>query len=101
MILAGNGSQAVRDTDGDYLAPDKRSQQILAKTPEQSALEYIDASMQQIGVTAIERVNDLVQSGDESIATRNSHFILDHIKGKAVQKSVNLTAKINVQSVLD
>ena len=62
---------------------------------------YIDNSLQQIGSEAIERIGELVFSQDERIATKNAHYVVDHIRGKAVQRNLNASVKLNIQSVLD
>jgi hypothetical protein len=43
----------------------------------------------------------MVKSEDERIATKNAHFVIEHIRGKAIQRSFNVNAKANIQSVLD
>lgn len=101
ILLQGNGSQAVRTTDPDYKAPHDRSYRILKKAEEESTLQYIDRSLEIIGEQAINRLGELVNSTDEKVAGVNTRYAIDHIKGKAVQKSVSLTGKINIQSVLD
>lgn len=101
ILLAGNGTAAIRENEPDYRAPDKRSQQILSKTPDQNTVEYIETSLQQIGATAIQRLNELVQSEDERVAGVNTRYAIDQLRGKAVTKSVSLVGKVNIQSVLD
>lgn len=73
----------------------------MSKSKDVSTIEYIDNSLQQIGSEAIERVRELVQSDDERIATKNAHYAIDHIRGKAVTRSVSVTGRLNIQSVLE
>lgn len=101
MAILGNGSAVQRELNPEYKAPDKRSQAILAKTPDQTTPDYIDQSMQQIGTRAIERISELVNSNDERIATKNAQYIIDHIRGKAVQRTESKHLSLNIQSVLD
>ncbi|MCA9325959.1 hypothetical protein KDA23_07955 [Candidatus Saccharibacteria bacterium] len=100
-ILSGNGTQAVRDIEPEYTAPRQRAVRIVAKSNTVTAGEYIENSLQQIGGEAIERIGELVHSEDERIATKNAHFVVEHIRGKAVQRNLNANVKLNIQSVLD
>lgn len=101
MAIVGNGSAAVRELYPEHQAPGTRAHQIAKKSKEQNALDYVDESLQQIAVTAIQRVNELVQSSDERIATKNAHYVVDHIRGKAVQRTESKHLSLNIQSVLD
>jgi len=38
---------------------------------------------------------------DERIATKNSHFAIEHLRGKAVQRSENKNLNITIESVLE
>lgn len=100
-ILSGNNTAAVRALEPEYIAPDRRAVRIVAKSREVSAGEYIENQLEQIGSEAIERIGSLVHSEDERIATKNAHYVVDHIRGKAIQRSITATAKLNIQSVLD
>lgn len=99
--LNGNGSKAVRDLTPGYFNEGNRAFRIRKKAQTESSLEYIDNTLQVIGVDAINRLGDLVNSTDEKVAGVNTRYVIDQLKGKAVQKSVNLSAKVNIQSVLD
>lgn len=97
----GNGTAAVRELEPEYLDPEARSTRITAKSSDTTIQEYLEDSLQQIGESAVQRVEELVQSCDERIATKNSHYVIDHLRGKAVQRSINVSTKLNIQSVLD
>lgn len=100
-VISGNATAAVRETEPEYGNHAKRGQRIVAKSRDVSIGEYLDTSLEQIGVDAIGRVSELVMSSDERIATKNAHFVIEHIRGKAVQRNISVTAKLNIQSVLD
>ena len=100
-VLSGNGSQAVRALTPTILNPGERAFRIRKKTKEVNTLQFIDDSLEQIGVDAINRVGKMVNSSDEKVATKNAHFVIDHIRGQAVKRSFNVNAKANIQSVLD
>lgn len=100
-VLSGNNTAAVRAMEPEYTAPGARAIKITRKSNLMNAGEYIDNSLQQIGSEAIERIGELVFSQDERIATKNAHYVVDHIRGKAVQRNLNASVKLNIQSVLD
>lgn len=99
--ISGNGTQAVINTDPDYISPKDRAHRIAKKSETMNASEYIENSLQQIAGNAIQVVAGLVLSEDERIATKNAHFVIEHIRGKAVQRNINANVKLNIQSVLD
>lgn len=101
VIIDGNNTKAVESTDDDYNNPSDRGYRIQKKAESIPTLQYIDDSLQQIGAEAIQELGELIHSRDEAIKTRNVHYAIDHLRGKAVQKSVTLTGKLNIQSVLD
>lgn len=100
-MLTGNATAAVREIDPTIKDPNRRAQLIALKARELDAGEYIDHKMQQIGIEAIERVESMVQSSDERIATKNSHFIIDHVRGKALQRSETKHLNLNIEAVLE
>lgn len=100
-ILSGNNTAAVRELEPEYKSPELRAHRIVKNSKELTAGEYIDKRLEQIGSEAIERIGGLVHSEDERIATKNAHYVVDHIRGKAIQRSITATAKLNIQSVLD
>ena len=105
QLLSGNATAAVRVLEQPDNASDgairQRAVRIVAKRDNEDAAGYIEKQLQQIGVAAIDRVQELVLSEDERIATKNSHYVIDHLRGKAVQRSISVTGKLNIQSVLD
>lgn len=104
-ILAGNATQALRELEGETERSDaairQRATRIVAKRDNESAAEYIDKSLEQMSTSAIERVNEMLKSNDERIATKNAHYVLDQIRGKAVQRNISISARLNIQNVLD
>lgn len=100
-VITGNGTAAIRRLNANYEAPHMRSNYILNKSKTVNASEMIESRLQQIATDAVERVGELVNSEDERIATKNSHYVIDHIRGKAVQRSITATTKFNIQNILD
>lgn len=100
-VELGNATAAVRALEDTRLAPKQRAWRIVTKRNQDNAVDYIEDTMQQIGVDAINRVGKLVNSVDERVATKNAHFVIDHIRGKAVQRQEGKHLNINIEAVLD
>lgn len=99
--LSGNGSAAIRQMQPELLAPHGRAWKMVKKIKEVNATEFIDDQLQLIGVDSIQRLGLLVNSTDERVAQKSVHFTIEQIRGKATQKSIALTGKLNVQDVLE
>lgn len=100
-IISGNGTQAVRDTDIEYQAPEARAYRIVKKRQNESISEYIENGLQQIGESAVSKLSELVNSDDDNVALRATTYTIDHLRGKAVTRNISVTGKMNIQSVLD
>lgn len=101
-IEYGNGSEAVRQQTPEVINERHRAWQInkQAKKDSANALEFIDTSLQQIGIDAVQRVGMMVNSDDERIATKNSHYVIDHLRGKPLQRSESHNLNLNIESIL-
>lgn len=101
MLQTGNGTAAVEIVEPEYIAAKDRAYKIARKGEKENITDYIENTMQQIGEHAIIRVGELVNSVDERVATKNAHFVIDHIRGKAVQRQEGKHLNINIEAVLD
>lgn len=99
--MYGNGTNAVRSTEDQYFSPEQRAFQIKKKSKGVATSQFIDDKLEQIGVDAINRLGELVNSTDEKVAQKSTHYTIDHIRGQATKKTISLTGKLNIQSVLD
>lgn len=97
----GNGSAAVRALTPTVLNPGDRAYRLRKLAEQETPSAYIDTQMEQIGIDAINRLGKLVNSDDERVASNVSKYVVDHIKGKAVTRSIGVTARTTIQSVLD
>jgi hypothetical protein len=100
-VIEGNGTAAVRRMEDTRIAPSARAFKIVKKSKETNSVDYIEDTMQQIGVDAINRVGKMVNSSDERIATKNAHFVIDHLRGKAVQRSESKHLNLTIETVLE
>lgn len=98
--LVGNGTRAVESLTPEYRAPHRRAYQIVKKGLQVSNSEYVDTVLEQVAVKAADRLEELVDSTDEAVATRNVHFALEQKRGKAVQKTQSENVNINIETVL-
>lgn len=100
-LLYGNGTAAIRKYQPEYFSPKDRAYRLAKKSEGIATTEFIDQQLQQIGVDAINRLGDLVNSTDERVASKSVMYTIDHLRGQATKKSISLTGKLNIQSVLD
>lgn len=100
-VLEGNGTAAVRRLESTRLAPKDRAFRIAKKSNQTNSIDFIEDTLQQIGVDAINRVGKMVNSSDERIATKNAHFVIDHLRGKAVQRSESKHLNLTIETVLE
>lgn len=100
-IEHGNGSEVIRRQYPETLNKGNRAFRIRKNSQKLPASEFIEQQLQQIGVDAVNRLGQLVNSSDERVAGVNTRYAIDQLRGKAVVRSVNLTGKVNIQSVLD
>lgn len=100
MLISGNSSRAVEDTDDDYARPRQRAYMIMTKGDSVAVPDMIENGLQQIATEAIQTLANSVLSTDEAIALRSSMYIIDHLRGKAVQRSESKNLNISIESVL-
>lgn len=99
--LHGNGSEAVRQMTPTILNVGDRAFQLRKKAEIENADDFIDDQLKQIGIDAINRLGLLVNSTDEKVATKNVHFTIDHVRGKALQRSESKHLNLNIETVLE
>lgn len=74
-----------------------KGRRLLKKTDVQ---EKIQKKMERMSNKAIKRIDTLIQSDDESIATTNSWRVVEQVRGKAVTRSINLNATATIEDAL-
>ena len=100
-IELGSGARAVEALEPDEKEARQRAWLINNKKRQLDVGEYVDSQLQQIATEAVERVGTMVQSADERIATKNAHFVIDHVRGKALQRSETKHLNLNIEAVLE
>lgn len=99
--LVGNGTEAIRRLNPTLLSPKDRAYRIAKKSEEQNTVDFIDDSLQLIGVDAINRIGMMVNSTDERVATKNAHYIVDHLRGQAVRRTEAKHLNLTIEAILD
>jgi len=100
-VVLGNRSAAVRQLLPTLRNPRQTAYRVKQKSRQMSTEVFIDEQLQQIGVDAVNRLGEVIQSPDEKTALKASMYAIDHIRGQATKKSIALTGKLNIQNVLD
>lgn len=100
VALYGNGAAAVRAVYPTMLDPSKRAFRIVKKSQDMNTLDYIDDQLQQIGQDAVQRIGKMVNSSDEKVATKNSHYVVDQLRGQPIRRSESKHLQLNIEAVL-
>lgn len=100
-VVLGNRTAAIRQLFPTLRSPKTTAFRAKQKSASLSTEVFIDDTLQQIGVDAVNRLGEVVQSPDEKLALKASMYAIDHIRGQATKKSIALTGKLNIQNVLD
>lgn len=62
--------------------------------------QKIDQKLQKMSTKATKRVELLIQSKNEQIATTNAWKVIEHNIGTPVKRNINVNAKANIQDAL-
>lgn len=100
-ITEGNGTKAVQLIEPDYPNPSDRAHIISNKIKTSEVADEIDYNLALMGTMATDRLKELIDSDNEQIATKNVHYVIDHIRGKAINRSITATKTINIEQVVD
>lgn len=60
----------------------------------------IQQKMEKMASKATKKIDELIQSENEQIATTNAWKVIEQVQGKAVTKSINLNATATIEDVL-
>lgn len=99
--LEGNGTAAVEVLEPDSLSPHDKAYRIRKKSEELEGALYVDKQLDKVAITAMNRVKEIVQSDDERTALKASMFVIDHVRGKAVQRTENKNFNLTIEGVLE
>lgn len=70
----------------------------LLKKPDMKA--QIDKKLQLMSKKALKRIDEMITSDNETIATANSWKIVEHNIGTPIKRNVNMNVKANIEDAL-
>jgi len=62
--------------------------------------EKVQKKLESMQPMALKRVKNLIMSEDENVATKDAHFVIEHVRGKPVARNLNMNAKVNIEDAL-
>lgn len=74
-----------------------KARRLLARTDVQ---EKVQQKLDKMAKNAIKRIDSLIQSDNEQIATTNAWKVVEHVKGTPTHSSVNLNANVSIEDAL-
>jgi hypothetical protein len=74
-----------------------KAHRMLAKSDVQTKIQQ---NLEKMSKKAIKRIDELIQSEDEAIATTNSWKTIEHIRGKPIAKNLNMNANVSIEDAL-
>jgi hypothetical protein len=99
--VQGNGSAAIRILEPTQINPGSRAFKIAKKSKDVNTSDFINNTLQQIGVDAVNRIGKMVHSSDEKVATKNAQYVIDRLEGKPMQRSESKHLNLTIETVLE
>lgn len=100
-----NGTQSVlKAFSGNNYSPEVaavKANQLLRNPNVMNHIEYQKNKLEQLASKAVTRLDDLIQSDNEQVATTNIWNTIHQVQGKPLTKSINLTATTSVEDMLN
>jgi len=75
-----------------------KGHRMLKKTDMQ---QKIQKNLEKMSKHAIKRIDEMIQSDDEAIATTNAWRVVEQLRGKPVARNLNLNAQVTIEDVLE
>jgi len=101
QIRYGSGTAAIRAIEPDEKDPRRRAWLISTKCKQMNNDSFLNFLLEQIGEDAINRIGEMVNSSDERVATKNSHYVIDQVRGMPIKMSRLTKTTLNIESVID
>jgi chorismate mutase len=97
----GSGTAAVKALEPDETDPRRRAWLISTKCKQSEVGDLFDRRVEQIAEDAVNRLAGLIYSDDEQVATKSIMYVIDQVRGKAINRTETKHHRLNIQSVLD
>lgn len=62
--------------------------------------EKIQQKLEKMSIKASKRIDKLIASDNEQVATVNSWRVIEQLRGKPVARNINMNAKVNIEDAL-
>jgi hypothetical protein len=99
-IRYGSGAAAIRVIEPDETDPRRRAWLISTKCKQTASDSFLGFQLEHIGIDAINRIGEMVNSSDERIATKNSHYVIDQVRGMPTRHNNHDVTKLTIESIL-
>lgn len=96
----GNATQAVRELEPDRINPTNRAHTIKVHLNNAEVNPYIENRLIELAKPSLDRLGDLIESDNDQVATKNVHYVIDHLRGKAINRSISETRTVNIETIL-
>lgn len=96
----GNGTQAVRELEPDRINPTNRAHTIQTHINNAEVNPYIENRLIEMVQPSLNRISDLIESDNDQVATKNAWKVVEHIRGKEINRSISETRTINIETIL-
>lgn len=63
--------------------------------------EKIQKNLEKMSKNAIKRIDEMIHSDNEAIATQNSWKVVEHIRGTPTNKNLNVNAHLTIEDILE
>lgn len=74
-----------------------KARRLLARTDVQ---DKIQEKLEKMSKSATKRIDTLIQSDNEQIATTNAWKVIEHVRGTPTHRNINLNASVSIEDAL-
>lgn len=102
--ITHNRTDAVRNLYPELQSPKDRAFRLASRAnalAQGDAKGYVENRMTELVVEAIDRVGELIDSPNEVVAGTNARYLIDHVQGQAVKRSINRNENITLEALLN
>jgi phage terminase small subunit len=99
-----NGTQSVlKAFDNNYTPQTARvkATRLLANDNVLNEIEYQKNKLEKLASKAVDRLDNLIQSDNETIATTNIWNTIHQVQGKPLAKNLNMNVSVSVEDMLN
>lgn len=102
LALTKKPSEAIKAAEPNLYKKNPNSARVkatrLQKRPE--IQDKIQKNLEKLSKKSLKRIDEMLTSDNESIATTNAWKVIEHVRGTPTQRRVNLNASVSIEDVL-